>query len=136
METFMETTILVSKILGPVLLIRGISILIDRKHFLLMLDGLEKEIHTVSFSLFPIALLMATIALTVLHREYSSLAAILIQVIAWGGMIKATALILFPRLVVAKAHLIGRAGFLEVVWFVCITVGGYFIWFGYFQRGS
>ena len=134
--TFMETTILISKILGPVLLIRGISILIDRKHFMLMLDGLEKEIHTVSFSLFPIALLMATIALAIFHRDSSSLAAILIQIIAWGGMLKATGLILFPSSVVAKARVIGRAGFIHVVWFACISVGGYFIWFGYIQGGD
>jgi hypothetical protein len=128
----MEETIIISKIIGPVLFIRGISILLYRKHFMEMLDGLEREITTVAFSLFPIALLMACIALAILHRDSSSLAAILIKVIAWGGMLKATALILFPRSVVAKAQLLGRAGFIHVVWFICLLVGGYFAWFGYF----
>ena len=127
----MESTLLLAKILGPVLLVRGLSILIDREHFKRMLAGLEEEVHTVSFSLFPVALLMATTALAILHRDLSTPAAILIRIIAWGGMLKATALILFPRLVVAKARAMGQAGFIHVVWVMCTLVGGYFCWFGY-----
>jgi hypothetical protein len=132
----MEETIIISKIIGPVLLIRGISILVDRKHFMEMLDGLEREVATVTFSLFPVALLMGFIALAVLHKDSSSLAAILIKVIAWGGMMKTTALMIFPRMVVAKARLLGQAGFIHVVWFICLLVGGYFAWFGYFSDVS
>lgn len=127
-----DLTSVLAKIIGPVLLLRALSILIDRKHFALMLAGLEREITTVSFSFFPIALLMTCIALAVVHSDSSSVAAILIHVIAWGGMAKATALILFPHAVVAKALLLERAGFLYVVLFVCSIVGGYFTWFGYF----
>ncbi len=129
----METTLMFSKILGPVLIIRGISILIDRKHFVDMLEGLEKEATTVAFSLFPIALLMACIALALTHSDTSSLAAMIIQLIAWGGILKGTALILFPKMVLAKARLVGQAGFLHVVWIVCLGIGMYFTWFGYFH---
>jgi hypothetical protein len=128
----MQLTSLLAKIIGPVLLLRALSILIDRKHFAAMLAGLEREVTTVSFSFFPIALLMTCIALAVVHSDSSSLAAILIRIIAYGGMVKATALILFPHAVVAKARLLERAGFLSVVLFVCLVVGGYFTWFGYF----
>jgi hypothetical protein len=127
----MESTILITKILGPVLLIRGISIVLDRKHFLAMIQGLDRETITVSFSLFPIALLMACIALAILHRDTSSVAALLIHAIAWGGMVKATALILFPTVMAKKARLLGRIGFLNVVVAICLLVGGYFTWFGY-----
>ena len=85
-----------------------------------------------SFSLFPIALLITCIGLAVVHSDTSSAAAILIRLVAWGGMIKASALILFPRAVVAKARLLVQAGFLNVVLLVCFVVGGYFTWFGYF----
>jgi hypothetical protein len=47
-------------------------------------------------------------------------------------MVKATALMLFPRVVAAKARLLAKAGFLNVVLAVCFAVGGYFTWFGYF----
>lgn len=128
----MELTSLLSKIIGPLLLLRALSILIDRKHFVETLRGLEREITTVSFSLFPVALFMACIALAVVHSDFSSLAAVLIHVIAWGGILKASALILFPHAVVGKARVLERAGFLNVVLFVCFAAGGYFTWFGYF----
>lgn len=128
----MELTSLVAKVVGPVLLLRTVSILLDRKHFLEMLRGLDREVTTVAFSLFPIALLMTCITLALVHSDTSSVAAILVHVIAWGGIVKASALILFPAVVVAKARALERAGFLNVVVVVCFVVGGYFTWFGYF----
>lgn len=97
-----------------------------------MLAGLEREVTTVSFSLFPIALLMGCITLAVVHSDASSFAAILIHAVAWGGIVKASALILCPRLVAAKARLIEQYGILAMVLVVGFLVGGYFTWFGYF----
>lgn len=128
----MDFAILFSKVVGPVLLVRALSIAIDRKHFFAMLDGLEREVSTVTFSLFPIALFMVCVAIVVTQSDTSSPAAVLILVIAWGGIAKSTALMLFPRLVAAKARMLGKAGFLNVVLIVCFAVGGYFTWFGYF----
>ena len=128
----MELTSLLAKVIGPVLLLRALSIAIDRKHFVAMLAGLEREVATVSFSLFPIALLMGCITLAVAHSDTSSLAALLIHAIAWGGIVKASALILCPRLVASKARVLEQHGILAVVLVVCFVVGGYFTWFGYF----
>jgi predicted MFS family arabinose efflux permease len=126
-----ELTALIAKILGPVLLLRALSIAIDRKHFVSMLAGLEREVATVSFSLFPVALLMACITLALVHSDRSSPAALLITAMAWGGIVKASALILCPRLVASKARALERYGVLAVVLAVCVLVGGYFTWFGY-----
>ena len=130
----MELTSLVAKVVGPVLLLRALSILLSREHFIEMLRGLDREVATVSFSLFPIALLMACITLAVSHSDTSSVAAVLIHLIAWGGIVKASALILFPSMVVTKARALERGGFLNVVLVVCFLVGGYFTWFGYFGQ--
>jgi heme/copper-type cytochrome/quinol oxidase subunit 4 len=127
----METTRLITQIVGPVLLLRAVSILIDRAHFVEMARGVEREITTVAFSLFPIALMMTGIALAQLHTDRSSPAAVLIAVMAWGAILKASGLILFPRVMAAKARALERAGFLSVVVAVCVLVGGYFTWFGY-----
>ena len=124
-------TSLIAKMVGPVLLLRAVSIIINRRHFIEMLIGLPNELTTVSFSLFPIALLMTCIAVAALHSDTSSLAAVLVHLIAWGGILKASALILFPNAMVAKAQLLARAGFLNVVLLVCLAVGAYFTWFGY-----
>ena len=129
----MLTTALIAKIIGPVLLLRAVSILMDRQHFDAMMTGLDREIATIAFSFFPVALLMGCIAILVLHSDPSGLAGILIQAMAWGGAAKASALILFPHAVVRKVALLQRAGFLNVVLTVCFLVGGYFTWIGYFQ---
>ena len=130
----MATTLLLSKILGPVLLLHGISTLIDRQHFIAMLEGLEKETTSVAFSVFPIILLMASIALAVTHSDTSSPAAVILHVIAWGGILKGAVLILRPKVLLAQAQHFGRPGFLlHGVWIVCICLGSYFTWFGYFR---
>lgn len=128
----MDLTSLIAKVVGPVLLLRAVSILIDRRHFVDMVRGLDRELATVSFSLFPIALLMTSIGVAVVHSDSSTPAAVLIRLMAWGGIVKGSALILFPRAMAAKARVIVGAGFLTVVVVVCLLLGGYFTWFGYF----
>jgi hypothetical protein len=132
----MSTTSVITKVIGPVLLLRAGSIVIDRQHFITMLGGLDREVETIAFSFFPIALLMGCIGILVLHTDRSSVAAILIRLMAWGGAIKASGLMLFPSSMAAKAVLLQRAGFLNVVLAVCLLVGGYFTWFGYFAAAD
>lgn len=127
----MTTTSLIAKIVGPVLLLRAVSILLDRQHFVGMLNGFEHEVGTISFSFFPIALLMAGIAISVLHTDRSSLAAVLIRLMGWGAIAKASALILAPGLVASKIPLLQRAGVLNLVLLATCLLGGYFTWFGY-----
>ena len=129
----MAMTIMVCRVLGPVLLLRALSIVIDRKHFEEMARNVEREATTVSFSLFPIALLMACITLAFVHTDTTTPAAILIRVIAWGGIVKSSVLILLPRAVVAKVRSLERFGVLNIVLTTCFIVGAYFTWFGYFR---
>jgi hypothetical protein len=131
-EVAMELTKIIAKVIGPVLLLRAVSILLERDHFTAMLRDLDREVSTITFSFFPVALLMACIALVLVHSDTSSLAGMLVRIIAWAGILKSSALILFPRFVVAKAHVLAEAGFLNVVLVACTLVGGYFTWFGYF----
>ena len=41
----MGTTLIVCRVLGPVLLLRALSILIDRKHFEDMIRNVEREVR-------------------------------------------------------------------------------------------
>lgn len=127
----MDPTVLFARIVGPVLLLRAVSIVLHRRQFVEMVRGLDREVTTVAFSFFPVALLMACLALAAGRWDTSQLPGLLITLIAWGGALKASALILFPDAVVAKARALERAGFLNVVLAVCVLVGGYFTWFGY-----
>lgn len=128
----METTLFLSKIVGPVLLVRGISILYDREHFKQMVAGLPREVATVSFSLFPVALMMAGIAILLTLDHTSSLASLIFLLMGWGAIIKASLLMMFPKLIVAKARVLVEGGFLNVVLSTCLAMGAYLTWFGYF----
>lgn len=128
----MDVTSFIAKVVGPVLLLRAVSIMIDRRHFVDLVRGLDREVTTVSFSAFPIGLLMTSIAVAVVHSDSSTPAAVLVRLMAWGGIVKGSALILFPKAMAAKARVLERAGFLNLVVAVCLLVGGYFTWFGYF----
>jgi len=129
----MDLTSFIAKVVGPVLLLRAVSIVIDRRHFVDMVRGLDRELTSVSFSAFPIALLMTSIGVAVVHSDLSTPAGVLIRIMVWGGILKGSALILFPRVMAAKARMLERAGFLTVVVVVCLVVGAYFTWFGYFR---
>jgi len=127
----MEFTLLFAKIVGPLLLLRGVSILLDRQHFLEMLENIDSEVKTVSFSFFPIALFIACATIALTQHDTSSLAGLLVSVIAWMGMLKAAMLMLFPRLVAVKARALGKMGFINVVTVGSFIVGAYFTWFGF-----
>lgn len=127
----MDLTKSIAKSLGPVLLLRAASIVIDRGHFVEMLRGLDREVDTVSFSMFPIVLLVGFLSLALLPLNTRTPAGILLRLIAWGGAAKTSAVIRFPRTLVANAQALGQAGFLDVVLVMSLLVAGYFTWFGY-----
>jgi hypothetical protein len=126
MRSTVDAVTLVARLIGPVLLLRAVSILVDREHFVETLRQVDQEARTLTFSFFPVALLVGFIALAHVPADKPSLALILLRVIAWGGILKASALILFPRAVLTKARALERAGFLNVVLVACALVGGYF----------
>ena len=129
----MESTMFLSRMLGPLLIIRGMSIIMDREHFRHIVNNLEKEMRTISFAMVPVAIMMGALAILQLHEDTSSIAAILFHLAAWGALAKTTAIMLFPKLVAAKAKILVKAGFLEVTWLMTFTVGSYLTWFGYLR---
>lgn len=86
----MDLTRLLARVIGPVLVLRAVSIAIDRPHFVGMLDGLGREASTISFSMFPVAMLMGFIALANARVDTSTIAGVLFR-LAWGGIQRRTA---------------------------------------------
>ena len=84
----MDPTRMIAKVVGPVLIVRALSIVIDPEHFREMLRGLDREVATVSFSMMPIFILMACISLAVVPLRSRSLATILIRLVAFAGIVK------------------------------------------------
>ena len=129
----MGLTIIMSKVVGPVLLLRAASILIDRQQFTEMLKNLEQESRTISFSMFPIAVLMTAIAIATIHTDTSSLAAIIFHLIAWMMIAQTSLLIVVPSLVAQNVRFLGRIGFVNFVCALCSVIGAYLTWFGFFS---
>ena len=131
----MDTTLFLSKIIGPVLLLSGMSILFDRQQVVTMLERLEKESTSAAFSALPVILLMASLALAVTHEDTSSPAAVILHVIAWVGILKGAALMLRPKAVLALGSRAGKKTVLHGVWVVSVGLGAYLTWFGYIRAG-
>ena len=129
----MDTTVLLSKILGPVLLLRGISIFFDRQQVVTMLERLEEESTSAAFSALPVILFMASLALAVTHKDTSNPAAVILHIIAWFGILKGAALILRPKAVLAFGRHAGQTTVLHCVWVVSVGLGAYLTWFGYIR---
>ena len=128
----MDTTLFLSRLVGPVLIVRGLTLIIYREHFRQMMNNLEQEMRTISFAMVPVGIMLGGLAILQLHDDTSSVAAILFHLIGWGAVVKTTLLMLFPKRISAKVQILGRWGFLTVAWVVTSAVGVYFTWFGYF----
>ena len=129
----METTVLLSKILGPVLLLRGISIFFDRQQVVTMLERLEEESTSAAFSALPVILFMASLAMAVTHKDTSNPAAVILHIIAWVGILKGAALILRPKAVLAFGRHAERTTVLHGICVASVGLGVYLTWFGYIR---
>ena len=129
----METTLFLSKIIGPVILLRGISILFNRKQVVTMLERLEKESTSATFSALPVILVTASLALAVSHKDTSNAAAVILHIIAWVGILKGALLILRPKAVLAFGRHAGQTAVLHGVSVVSVGLGAYLTWFGYIR---
>ena len=98
-----------------------------------MREGLEKEATSAAFSVLPVILLRASIALAVTHDDTSSPAAVILHVVAWAGILKGAVLILRPMVVLAYGRHAGKSFVLHFAWVVSAGSGGYLTWFGYLR---
>ena len=97
-----------------------------------MREGLEKEATSAAFSVLPVILLRASIALAVTHDDTSSPAAVILHVVAWAGILKGAVLILRPKVVLAYGRHAGKS-VLHFAWVVSAGSGAYLTWFGYLR---
>ena len=129
----MDTTLFLSRVIGPLLIVRGVTIILYREHFRQIMNNLEQEMRTISFAMVPVGIMMGALAILQVHDDTSSIAAILFHIIAWGAVIKTTVIMLVPRLVAAKVKILAELGFLTVAMVATSAVGVYLTWFGYLR---
>lgn len=127
-----ETTQNISKILGPLLLVRGVSILIAPAHFRSLIQRLETEVSSISFSMVPVFLFATFLSFALFFRDLESVAGILIFTIGVVGTVKTSVVMLVPRMLARKVRALKRIPFVEIIAATCLLAGAYFAWVGYF----
>jgi hypothetical protein len=125
----MDITIFLAQIWGPIILALGIGVFTSRNHYRQLYRDLEKEtLAVLSFGIFGMVLGIIHIQI---HNAWDTVAQIIVSLLGWSLLLKATLFILAPKIVdrgsewAAKANLLPIAG-------VLMLCGGYLSWVGYF----
>lgn len=125
-----EITTFLAQLWGPVFLILGMSMVLNRSFYVTAYRRLETE----NLTLIVVSLLTITagIAQITYHNVWNTLPEIIISVLGWALLIKGAALALFPRVAdrwgdsVANSKLLHMVGGAAGVLGLYLTVLGYF----------
>jgi uncharacterized membrane protein HdeD (DUF308 family) len=126
----METTILLSKVLGLFLVIAGFSIMVRKHYFAPVIGGFVEE--RLMRMLIGILELIAGLFLAVQHMDFSSLPATIISVLGIALVVEGTAYLLMPDHMVKKI-----IRFYNVpMWYhaggaFSVLLGAYLVFFGF-----
>lgn len=101
----MSTSILLAKILGPVLCVVGVGILLNRKYYKKMVDQFLKSPETIFIA--GLINLVAGVAIVVNHNIWGSGWPLAITVLGWAVTIRGVIMIVAPNQLIkaAKVHI-------------------------------
>ena len=127
-----ETTLFLSRLIGPVMLLVGISFAIHHKFYM---DWFKKMKDGEHFLFFVVLIeVIVGLAIVLSHNLWTSVPEIIISVIGYEMILEGTLLLLFgrPWLKVA-VRLFSRTILLFVFSLLIVfALGGYLTWIGYF----
>lgn len=126
----METSILLAKIMGPMLLIVGIGIFVNLELYRRMVADFGNSLLLIYMS-GTIALVMGLIVVT-FHNVWAWRWPVIVTVIGWLSLIKGTVRIVAPRFVADRAARYARNGnVLMTTAIVAAVIGAVLTYFGY-----
>lgn len=129
----MDTSILLARIIGPLLLVVGVGIFINLEHYRRLV---------VDFGASPLSIYMAGTTALVLgllivayHNVWEWRWPVIITVMGWLALVKGAVRIIVPKLVAARAAHYGRnTNIVMTTAIVCIALGAVLTYFGYVPR--
>ncbi len=129
----MDTSILLARIIGPLLLVVGVGIFINLEHYRRLV---------VDFGASPLSIYMAGTTALVLgllivayHNVWEWRWPVIITVMGWLALVKGAVRIIAPKLVAARAAHYGRnTNIVMTTAIVCIALGAVLTYFGYVPR--
>lgn len=126
----MQTSIFLAKLIGPLLLIVGIGVLINRDHYLAMARQFVGS--TPLMYLGAVVGMVAGLAIVLVHNVWAADWRVLITLLGWIHLIRGAATVIFPRKAAEfAARVAGRAILISSL--VALTLGAIFVFFGYLR---
>lgn len=125
----MDTTMLLAKMWGPVILAIGFGVFVSRDYYLKIYRDLEKE--TLAVLIFGMVGMAAGIAQVLAHNVWGTLPQIIISLFGWGLFLKGAAFAISPRFVDWSGDWVANNKLIPTVGVFMLVVGGYLCWVGY-----
>ena len=126
----MELSLFIAQVLGPIFIVVGAGMLLNRGFFQQVMEDYTKNSALVFFTgMFPLAF---GIVIVLLHNVWAASWVVLITIFGWCGIIKGVWLVLFPKSVhgFLKAYL-GKPALLTAHSIVAIALGAFLVVMGY-----
>ena len=125
-----ETTLLVSQLVGPILVVMGLGFLFNLKFFL----GVYKDFGKSSMMTLVLGMMTMLVGLLIVmrHNLWSTPAEIIVSIFGWGALVKGVAFLVAPKLIAKLTNAIANKSLMVVAIVVVLAVGGYLSWVVYF----
>lgn len=126
-----ETTLFLTQIMGPVLVIMGLGILVNQKHFMNAYTKLMKE----PFSIFFATLTMLTVGTVLVFKHFlwGSVNEILVTIVGLGILGKGILFAIIPDAFESITSKVVTPMILKLGATLWVLVGIYFIWSGFYM---
>lgn len=125
------TTIFFSRMLGPALLIIGLSVLLNRKTYRKVMKDFSKNSALVYLG--GVFALFLGLVIVLFHNVWEASLAVIITIYGWGGIVKGAWLIMFPDSVAKFTDAYaGKKTLIAVQLIIVVILGGLLTYAGYF----
>lgn len=126
----MELTVFLAKVFGLYMLVAGIAVLFNRRHFVAGVLAIAKE-RFAQIIAGTVALFFGLIFVN-LHNDWSTLPASLVSLVGWLGVAKGVVYLFLPEAKINKLmHVFTERNWYTVDGVVAIVIGLYLAGFGY-----
>jgi hypothetical protein len=126
----METSVLLAKIIGPLLLIVGAGIFINLEHYRRLV--VDFGASPLSISMAGTTALLLGLLIVNFHNVWEWRWPVIITIVGWAALIKGAVRVIFPKLVAERAERYGRnTNIMMTSAIITLVLGAVLTYFGY-----
>jgi hypothetical protein len=127
----MDTSVFLAKLIGPYLVLIGIGIFFNQKHYHKVMEQFSREAGDLYLG--GVVALFFGLVVVIFHNIWVLDWRIIITLMGWIGLVKGASIIVFPRLILKIADTFKSHTFV-IMSYVCsvLVLGGVLVFKGYF----